>query len=488
MSVFYVSTKGNDSNDGLSLNTAFATMTKAISSVTEESTIYVDKGEYNITSIKDLSSSKGKVTIKSISTVFIDIPTFIIQSVPGNSNFLGEAEICCIIFTPSDTMTGDTRCLSYTSDSKTVVFKHCLFLPNTKTHVPTTAFFLVDRNGDSLKGKSFGGCTFVNNNGSTIIKNCTHGKLYCSGCMTSYTQYANDNVQYDDTCKFVDDYDSKYRGLPLESNKIAGIYCGASEYVWFMHKYLLKSNGKIYSIKNEYYDSNTKTYNELSENQYEDGYFLLSELTSDVTINEETFKPIDKFTSFKLCTKDGGKFNIHGIKSNAEMVVGKSSFSTSFAENIDYFKLTGDKLDGIKLAVSIDDGSTWKTYDTENATFKDLEITIPSSNYSEFSSADIENWNVAKTKISTDGINASDMSSIDFNKLNSTKIKFAYVLTATSTTEMDSMKNLTWQFDAKGLLRQCTPDEATIEVNSNGVKITSKIDTDILKTNILYES
>lgn len=35
---------------------------------------------------------------------------------------------------------------------------------------------------------------------------------------------------------------------------------------------------------------------------------------------------------------------------------------------------------------------------------------------------------------------------------------------------MDSMKNLTWQFDAKGLLRQCTSDEATIEVNSNGVK------------------
>lgn len=52
---------------------------------------------------------------------------------------------------------------------------------------------------------------------------------------------------------------------------------------------------------------------------------------------------------------------------------------------------------------------------------------------------------------------------------------------------MDSMKDLTWQFDAKGLLRQCTSDEVTIEVNSNGVKITSNIDSDILKTNILYE-
>lgn len=61
------------------------------------------------------------------------------------------------------------------------------------------------------------------------------------------------------------------------------------------------------------------------------------------------------------------------------------------------------------------------------------------------------------------------------------------MLTATSASELDSMKNLTWQFDAKGLLRKCTPDEATIEINSNSVKITSNIDSDILKTNILYE-
>ena len=211
-------------------------------------------------------------------------------------------------------------------------------------------------------------------------------------------------------------------------------------------------------------------------------------MTTETTVSEKTFKPIDKFAGkLQLVSTDLFKLNINGLKSNIEMIVGKSSFSTVFANNIDYFKLSGDSIDGIKLAVSIDDGDTWKTYDAENTTFKDLEVTIPSSNYSDFSPTDITNWNAAKTKISTDGINASDMSSIDFNKLNSTKIKFAYVLTATSTTEMDSMKNLTWQFDAKGSLRQCTSDEATIEVNSNGVKITSNIDSDILKTNILYE-
>ena len=481
MSTFYVSNGGSDNNDGLSLSTAFSTIEKAVKSATEESTIFIEHGIYTIEWFPTLTTSV-KLTIKALDNTNDNIPVILINSVGGSLDS-GEVDIYNMIFKPSSTFHGDTRVLGYNTATNIMKFYNCLFMADKTNHVPTAAFFFFATSGNSEKYKYFYNCTFDNDNGSGLIGNNFAGLVHMYNCATSYNK-SDDVAEFNDCVKSVT-YTADHEIVSGDNTKY-GVYSGDN--AWTKLLCLLKSEGKYYSVKEAYYDTETKAYKEVTTDQFNDAMFSLNDLFTEITVNDETFKPITKFRSFKICASKFVNFCINGLKSTSEMVVGKSSFSTAFAENIDYFKLAGNKLDGIKLAVSIDDGASWKTYDSENSTFKDLEVTIPTSNYSDLSPTDIANWNAAKTKISTDGINASDLNTIDFNKLNSTKIKFAYVLTAASTTEMDSMKNLTWQFDAKGLLRQCTPDEATIEVNSNGVKITSKIDADILKTNILYES
>lgn len=475
----YIDINGSNETGNGSNTSPYATIEYALSKATTTNpAFYVGKGTFYITDVVSLTTANHTNNI-----IGTGLKTHIMVKVLHMKDSVGNLNVYKCIFQPIDDATGDElRALFYTPSSfHTMAFYNCLFLKSSNGKYPSNTILFGHANSTTPTGKSFYNCTSMiaqtYDYGSPVFKYCA---FLNSASIIHYASVTD--------CKSnITGYNQKTYALTSD-NTIYGVYSG--ENAWKFRKYLIYQNSKYYSIKEEYF--NGETYNPLSSESIIDIIdsvgFNISELTTETTVSEKTFKPIDKFAGkLQLVSTDLFKLNINGLKSNIEMIVGKSSFSTVFANNIDYFKLSGDSIDGIKLAVSIDDGDTWKTYDAENTTFKDLEVTIPSSNYSDFSPTDITNWNAAKTKISTDGINASDMSSIDFNKLNSTKIKFAYVLTATSTTEMDSMKNLTWQFDAKGSLRQCTSDEATIEVNSNGVKITSNIDSDILKTNILYE-
>ena len=69
-------------------------------------------------------------------------------------------------------------------------------------------------------------------------------------------------------------------------------------------KYILNVRNKYYSIKDKHYNTERKIYESIGNTLdilsiKEDG-FILEELLQDKTINNETFKPIDKFTMFKL--------------------------------------------------------------------------------------------------------------------------------------------------------------------------------------------
>lgn len=475
----YIDINGSDENGNGSNTSPYATIEYALSKATTTNpAFYVGKGTFYITDVV------GLTTANRTNNIFgTGLKTRIMVKVLHMKDAVGNLNVYKCVFQPIDDATGnELRALFYTPYQYNAMgFYNCLFLKSSNGKYPSDTIIYAHANSTSPTGKFFYNCT------SMIAQTDYHGSPVFKYCAFLNSASISSSISPVNCKNNITGYNQKTYALASD-NTIYGVYSG--ENAWTFRKYLIYQNGKYYSIKEEYF--NGETYNPLSSESITDIIdsvgFTISELTTETTVSEKTFKPIDKFTGkIQLVSTDLFKLNINGLKSNTEMIVGKSSFSTAFANNIDYFKLSGDSINGIKLAVSIDDGVTWKTYDTENTTFKDLEVTIPSSNYSDFSPTDITNWNAAKTKISTDGINASDMSSIDFNKLSSTKIKFAYVLTATSTTEMDSMKNLTWQFDAKGLLRQCTSDEAIIEVNSNGVKITSNIDSDILKTNILYE-
>lgn len=474
----YIDINGSDETGNGSNASPYATIEYALSKATTTNpAFYVGKGTFYITDVVSLTTANHTNNI-----IGTGLKTHIMVKILHMKDSVGSLHVYKCVFQPIDDATGDeTRALFYTPYSyHTMAFYNCLFLKSSNGKYPSNTILFGHANSTTPTGKSFYNCT------SMIAQTYDYGSPVFKYC--AFLHPATITISSATNCKNdITDYNSKTYML-TKDNSTYGVYSGDN--AWNLHTYLIYQNGKYYSIKEEYF--NGKIYNPLSSESIIDTIdsagFSIHELITEITVSEKTFKPIDKFTGkLQLVSTDLFKLNINGLKSSTEMIVGKSSFSTAFANNIDYFKLSGDSIDGIKMAVSIDDGDTWKTYDSESSNFIDLNIIIPKSNYSDFSSSDKQNWNAAATKISTDGISASDLNTIDFNKLNASKIKFAYVLTATSASELDSMKNLTWQFDAKGLLRKCTPDEATIEINSNSVKITSNIDSDILKTNILYE-
>ena len=69
-------------------------------------------------------------------------------------------------------------------------------------------------------------------------------------------------------------------------------------------KYILNVRNKYYSIKDKHYNRERKIYesigNKLDILSIKEEGFDIKELLEDKTINDETFKPIDKFNRFKL--------------------------------------------------------------------------------------------------------------------------------------------------------------------------------------------
>lgn len=254
---------------------------------------------------------------------------------------------------------------------------------------------------------------------------------------------------------------------------------------------LLKANDKYYSIKEECYDSTTKTFTEITDitnDSFSTYGFAIEDLITEITINSETFKPIDKFEQFSIVSLEDKTLNLSGIKSTKELIIGKESFVSKIADNIDFFKLNDEASANIKIVFSIDKGLTWKTYDFGQLIFKDIpDVIIPNKNYSEFTQTDIQNWNDSTNKISEVGIPANLLNTINFNVLKAENFKFGYVLSASSATGIDKMKQLIWRFDSKGIMQKCSDNEIIQQIYYGGVKIIPKINTDILKINITYE-
>ena len=72
----------------------------------------------------------------------------------------------------------------------------------------------------------------------------------------------------------------------------------------YNRKILLEKNGHYYSIKDELYNTDTKEYNSLgtslNNELFEQNSFNISELLQEKAIQDEIFKPLDKFNDFKI--------------------------------------------------------------------------------------------------------------------------------------------------------------------------------------------
>lgn len=203
-------------------------------------------------------------------------------------------------------------------------------------------------------------------------------------------------------------------------------------------------------------------------------------------------RPIDLFEGdIQLIYRDYCSFNINGIKSSNELVVATSDINKGLAITINSLTLESTQVNNgsLKLAVSTDNGETWKTYD--GVTWNDLGIAIPSTTYELMSDSELAQWNNARDVILANGIDSSMFNSLDFNTLTEDGtapkyIRLAYTLNRPTYDDDVKVTNLSWDYNTKGNMDLMIPGtEYNISVFEESVKFKSLIDNDLIKVNFL---
>ena len=203
-------------------------------------------------------------------------------------------------------------------------------------------------------------------------------------------------------------------------------------------------------------------------------------------------RPIDLFDGdIQMIYKDDYIYSINGIKSSKELVVATGDINKELAQTINSITVESVKTNNgnLKLAVSIDKGKTWKTYDGVN--WVDLSITIPSTEYSAMTTNEKLQWDNARDVIASEGIDTDTFNSIDFNTLTDDNtapgyLRFAYVLIRPSCTDDIKTTKLNWGFNAKGNMDLMIPGtEYNLSLYEKEAKFTSLIDNELVKVNFL---
>lgn len=187
--------------------------------------------------------------------------------------------------------------------------------------------------------------------------------------------------------------------------------------------------------------------------------YLKTEYVQDYTVmrDEETFTEYSAILDLGKFKKIVGfedfeeglvkKLKIKAIPFD-RLLVPVGDMNLSNAEHIDYFKLTANG-ENIRIVCSVDSGDTWKTFKTDKWVDVDLDIESVRAN-----GIDVETFN--------------KINDVFWNKLVTThKIRFAYLFSMDSITDIEELDNLDLQFDGQGKWMQAKEDTFDIVYASN---------------------
>lgn len=262
-------------------------------------------------------------------------------------------------------------------------------------------------------------------------------------------------------------------------------------------KCLLLQDGNYYSVNKEFYQNGSFSplnVVNLSDSIEEDGFFGM-DLVTPCNIDGDVFVPITKFNHFKLVTSKESGIIIKGIKRKTELVVASDDVDVTIARNIDNFTLL-EEANGngkIKVALSIDRGERWFTWDDTTLSFVPLTVSISTKkDFSLLTDQEKIDWYDAADEIVKNGIDCNTFNSLDFNLLSNNtdtekieNIRFAYALERPLYTDNATTNNLKWQFDAMGTMRLMDNTECQIDISGRKVSVKSFISSPIMKINTL---
>lgn len=259
---------------------------------------------------------------------------------------------------------------------------------------------------------------------------------------------------------------------------------------------IIQSNKNYYSIDEKYYDSSTKNYNaisDLSASNFSNYEFNISDLFDEITINEETFKPIDKFESFSIISTSQNTLNINGIKVDKSMIATMEPLSMAAYETIhnitaDY---TTENNGAIKLIFSFDKGNTWKTYDVSTNVWNTVSVNIPSKLYDNFTSEEKSNWDSARDTILSDGISVQNLGNVVFSTETIKTLMFAVAFSRPTYADTCILRGLNIKYDGVVTYIQLavgsdlTKYEAKVRITGDTIGVTSSTNCDKLLISVV---
>lgn len=319
----------------------------------------------------------------------------------------------------------------------------------------------------------------------------------------SYTTV--ENIEPPSTADTTQDYffDTEYECTSIKlSTGASGVAFGKLNFYTYVDAILLKSEGEYYDIDSSFYDEVNKCYTpiEVSKDELEDrirnANGSLETLTQEITIGDETFKPIDKFKSFKILStkeqvdKSGEILNVNGIKSRAELIVANDDIPFYIAKETLSFTLENTLTDegSCYMAFSTDNGNSWRI--SKDGAFQDLEgVTIPAKPYHSLNAEEKEQIEEAKKRIIEGAMTPSVLASSDFNLLQGAKsMRFAYVLVKPTWKARADVHELMWNFNSVGFMRKLKSTDYELDLFENHVGIIPSEEHEMLKVNILANS
>lgn len=251
---------------------------------------------------------------------------------------------------------------------------------------------------------------------------------------------------------------------------------------------LLKSGNVLYDLEDAAYNQKTQMYSGVPLQDYNISNLLAtSKLTFDklvntVTIGSETFRPIDKFTSFSIVTDTGSDMKITGLKAHCAMLVNKENITVNdtIIRYINSFMVASQG--SVKMVISFDNGTTWNTYNNE---ILPIELHIPLKEYHTLTEAELSQWNAAKEIISQTGFDASILKNINFKDISIHSIRFAFVLCQYSDETVTYLQSLSENYREMPHYSRVKKEDYAAKIGTAKIYLTSNIDTMQMHTNIL---
>ena len=243
---------------------------------------------------------------------------------------------------------------------------------------------------------------------------------------------------------------------------------------------ILKDN-KYYSVHESQYNTSSQMFEEVVDITNSDVFFNIEDLFTEITIGDETFKPIDKFDKFQIVSKNSFELEVSALKFTQEMIatlepLNMKKYATIHKITPNY-DISGNG--SIKIAFSFDDGITWKTWDATNNWTDLSNVEVPLKLYENFTDADKTAWSNAQTEINTNGIDIQNLSNVIFPS-DVKKMCFAIVFNRPTYADTATLTSFDILFDGLKTFIGLDRDKCAVKFTGDTITVTPTSNADQL--------